>query len=474
MQALLLSLINVSSPLPMQPLHHQLCQFQQAPAELFAKLAHLPYAMLLDAASPTHVDNNYSILVCSPKVVITTQQGVVRVDEPQSTAVLYRSSEQDPFSVIDAMCNQYCPHGQTIDGIPFIGGALGYLSYDLGHYFEPVPAHASRDIKLPDSVVGIYQWALLYHHQQQQYHFVSQIGPEPLAELMQLLADDSVDTAANEFMLETRWQANMTKAQYASKFTRVQQYLRSGDCYQINLAQRFSACYSGNEWLAYQQLRAKNQAPFSAFLRLPIGAILSLSPERFIKIERGIAQTKPIKGTRPRFSEPERDQQSAEELRHSAKDQAENVMIVDLLRNDLGKVATPGSVTVPELFAIESFPAVHHLVSTVTCQVAAEYTAMDVLRAAFPGGSITGAPKVRAMQIIEELEPHQRSVYCGSIFYASACGNMDSNIAIRTLVADGSKLHCWAGGGIVADSDVDAEYQETFDKVNKILPILDF
>ncbi|MBU2112316.1 MAG: anthranilate synthase component I family protein, partial [Gammaproteobacteria bacterium] len=183
-------------------------------------------------------------------------------------------------------------------------------------------------------------------------------------------------------------------------------------------------------------------------------------------------ETKPIKGTRPRGICPMTDKVEAENLKLSPKDRAENVMIVDLLRNDLGKVCLPGSVAVPQLFAIESFPAVHHLVSTVTGILAPEYSASDLLRGAFPGGSITGAPKVRAMQIIEQLEPQRRSVYCGAIGYINSNGDMDSNIAIRTLICSEGQIHCQAGGGIVADSDADSEYQETLDKVNKILPVL--
>jgi para-aminobenzoate synthetase component 1 len=264
----------------------------------------------------------------------------------------------------------------------------------------------------------------------------------------------------------------MDKTSYSQKFDQVQNYLKSGDCYQINLAQRFEASYSGDEWQAYLTLRSKNAAPFSAFLRLPQGAVLSLSPERFLQLKAGQVETKPIKGTRPRFADAQLDKQSAYELQTAPKDRAENVMIVDLLRNDLGKHCVPGSVKVPALFAIESFPAVHHLVSTITGTLSPSADACDLLRGAFPGGSITGAPKVRAMQIIAELEPNSRSVYCGAVGYINSSGNMDSNIAIRTLVMAQGKAYCWAGGGIVADSQVDAEYAETFHKVNKILPLL--
>lgn len=189
-------------------------------------------------------------------------------------------------------------------------------------------------------------------------------------------------------------------------------------------------------------------------------------------MQDGEIQTRPIKGTLPRLEDKQEDLIQAEKLANSPKDRAENLMIVDLLRNDIGRVAVPGSVKVPELFVVEAFPAVHHLVSTITATLAAPYTATDLLRASFPGGSITGAPKIRAMQIIEELEPHRRHGYCGAIGYISFCGKMDTNITIRTLLTDKKRIYCWAGGGIVADSQADKEYQETFDKLRLILPLL--
>ena len=251
------------------------------------------------------------------------------------------------------------------------------------------------------------------------------------------------------------------------------------------LAQRFSATYQGDEFEAYLALREANKAPFSAFIRLESATILSVSPERFLQLSQEKVQSKPIKGTMPRSSDKVQDAKNAEILKHSTKDNAENLMIVDLLRNDISRSCQAGSVKVPELFAIESFPAVHHLVSTVEGTLSEDKDATDLLRGAFPGGSITGAPKIRAMEIIEELEPHRRSVYCGSIGYLSNCGNMDTSITIRTLICQqGDKsnkqpakpntnsIHCWAGGGLVADSTAPSEYQETFDKVNCILPVL--
>ena len=294
----------------------------------------------------------------------------------------------------------------------------------------------------------------------------------------QLTLANKTQLTKETFSLTNNWQSNMDKASYDEKFQHVQNYLLSGDCYQINLAQRFSANYQGNEFDAYCALRETNKAPFSAFLRFENSSVLSISPERFLQKNESKVQSKPIKGTKPRSDNPKVDQQNSIDLLNSEKDRAENLMIVDLLRNDISKVCVPGSVKVPKLFDIESFPAVHHLVSTVEGELSKEYQATDLLAASFPGGSITGAPKIRAMEIIDELEPHQRSIYCGSIGYISACGNMDTNITIRTLlcekntISNESTIYCWAGGGVVADSKVDCEYQETFDKVNKILPVL--
>lgn len=264
----------------------------------------------------------------------------------------------------------------------------------------------------------------------------------------------------------------MSQEQYHEKIGQIHEYLRSGDCYQINLAQRFQAKYKGNEWDAFLLLTRANRAPFSSFIRLPNNAVISISPERFIQLQDGEIQTRPIKGTLPRLEDEHADAMQVEKLANSPKDRAENLMIVDLLRNDIGRVAQPGTVKVPELFAVEAFPAVYHLVSTIAATLDKPYTATDLLRASFPGGSITGAPKIRAMQIIEELEPHRRHGYCGAIGYISFCGKMDTNITIRTLLTDKKRIFCWAGGGIVADSQADKEYQETFDKLRLILPVL--
>lgn len=264
----------------------------------------------------------------------------------------------------------------------------------------------------------------------------------------------------------------MTRSEYASALRRIKRYIRNGDCYQVNFAQRFSVPATGDPLQLYKGLRRFNPAPFGAFLNTPYGQILSSSPERFLRVRGDQVETRPIKGTLARATDPAQDRARINALRHSAKDRAENVMIVDLLRNDLGKTCAFGSIQVSELFAVESFARVHHLVSTVRGRLAPGQNALSVLRGCFPGGSITGAPKLRAMEIIEELEPQRRGVYCGAIGYVGFDGGMDTNVAIRTLVHSQELTRFWAGGGIVADSDPQAEYQETLDKAAAILDLL--
>lgn len=420
----------------------------------FARLSHLPFAMLLHSGHADHPYSRFDIVVADPVKTLTTDD---------------LSLTDDPLVQLQQAINALGLSAVPNPDLPFQGGALGLFGYDLGRRFETLPDLAEDDIPLPDMAVGLYDWALIVDHHRQVVSLLSHADVN--ARLAWLDAQEPATSV--DFQLTSGWRANMTEKEYAEKFARVQAYLQSGDCYQVNLAQRFQATYQGDEWRAFSRLNASNRAPFSAFVRLERGAILSLSPERFIHLANGTIQTRPIKGTLPRLADPAADRQQADKLAASPKDRAENLMIVDLMRNDIGRVAVPGSVRVPELFVVEPFPAVHHLVSTVTAQLPASRTACDLLRAAFPGGSITGAPKVRAMEIIDELEPHRRNAWCGSIGYVSLCGTMDTSITIRTLTACDGHLYCSAGGGIVADSQVDAEYQETFDKVNRILQQLE-
>ncbi|MFT5451006.1 MAG: para-aminobenzoate synthetase component 1 [Enterobacterales bacterium] len=366
--------------------------------------------------------------------------------------------------------------------LPCIGGLFYALSYELGKYYEKLSSSAVDDLQLADYFAGLYGSIIIIDRikhcsfvicsDERQLSLYQELNMRMRAVL------NNNETSEQSFNLQTfnlqsKWQANLTAAEYATAFNRVKEYIQAGDCYQVNLAQRFMASCSGSSWAAYLKLSAANQAPFSAFINTGEADILSLSPERFIKLRGKDVETKPIKGTRPRGLTPELDKQLEDELINSKKDQAENLMIVDLMRNDLGRSCSPGSIKVPELFKLESFHSVHHLVSTIQGQLDESEDAFSLMAHCFPGGSITGTPKIRAMNIIDELEPHRRSYYCGSLGYIDKRGYMDSNISIRTLVRKDDKLYCWAGGGLVSESKLAEEYQETFDKVSRILPILE-
>ncbi|ENC6372153.1 aminodeoxychorismate synthase component I [Aeromonas veronii] len=436
--------------------------------QLFARLQHQPWAMLLESAGPLGADNSFDIITADPLATLETRGEVTTLRVGANIS----KHHEDPLALLAHTQQQLLGElDLCATHLPFIGGALGLFGYDLGRRFERLPVQAAADIAVPDMAVGIYDWALLRNVATGDWQLVHWGDEAGLAKRLAWLEQQQAKPAP-AFALLGAWQSNMSRAEYGEKFARIQEYLAAGDCYQINLTQRFSAPYQGDEWQAYCLLATANKAPFSAFIRLPESALLSLSPERFLLLDGRHIETKPIKGTRPRHPDPATDRQVAQELAQADKDRSENLMIVDLLRNDIGRVSRPGSVSVPHLFAVESFPAVHHLVSTIHGELDARWQGVDLLRACFPGGSITGAPKIRAMEIIEELEPQRRNAYCGSIGYLSQHGRMDTSICIRTLIAEAGRLHCWAGGGIIADSDADSEYQETYDKVARILPPL--
>jgi para-aminobenzoate synthetase component 1 len=428
--------------------------YQTDAARYYAALADLPWAVWLDSCGMAR----YDIVTAAPMHTLLLDGG--------------SATHGDPFALLrDLLGERFAP----IADVPFAGGALGYWSYDLARRMMTLPDIADATGQLPDLAVGIYDWALVLDHQQHIARLVSQQRFVETAELLpQILRRLQGNPAlpSGTFRVYGQITSNFTPDSYATAFLKVQDFLQSGDCYQINLSQRFSAKAEGDAFEAYLRLRDLNPSPCSAFLNLPQAQILCNSPERFISVRDGRVETRPIKGTRPRSSDARQDRRLADELRNHPKDRAENLMIVDLLRSDLGKSCKPGSVRAPKLFEVESFANVHHLVSTVEGQLAEGRDALDVLRDCFPGGSVTGAPKVRAMQIIEQLEPHRRGVYCGAIGYIGFDGNMDTNIAIRTLVYSDNQIRCWVGGGIVADSDEKAEYQETLDKASAMLELL--
>ena len=434
-------------------------------ADIFAHIVHDAWAVWLDSAYPHSKQGRYDILAADPVTTLTTHGLTTTITVSGETI----ESQEDPFVLLQ----QYLGTTQPgFEDLPFNGGAIGYFSYDLGRRIEKLPAIAADCEAIHEMAVGIYHWAVVVDHQLKQSHLVSCVEDSTkLADLIDVFSRPA-DSAMDSFVVEADPVSNLSKLQYAHAFERIKDYMLEGDCYQVNLTQRFSSPCEGDPWTAYCELRRINPAPFSAFMNFPDVQVLSSSPERFIKVEDHWVETKPIKGTRRRHPEEAIDQALIDDLQNSPKDRAENVMIVDLLRNDIGKSCIPGSVKVPKLFAIESYATVHHLVSTVIGKLTHDKTAIDILKSCFPGGSITGAPKIRSMEIIEELEPHRRGIYCGSIAYIGFDGNMDSNIAIRTLVHNQGEIRFWAGGGIVRDSVMEDEYQECFDKAAALLRLL--
>ena len=434
----------------------------------FHALLGRPWHVFLDSGRGGTEAARYDILASDPYVTLTTRGTVTEIRGPASG----EASERDPLELLKERLGRIESQAPRL---PFAGGAIGYLAYDLGRRFERLPCIASADIDVPDMALGIYDWACIVDHRERRSWLVGAGRDERTFDEWDAILgalEPRGQPALEPFAIASPIASSFDLEGYRTAFQRVKEHIRAGDCYQVNLTQRFEAAARGHSWPAYLDLRRRSPAPFSAYLGLPAADVLSSSPERFLRVAGGRVETKPIKGTRPRSADPGEDRALASELRASPKDRAENVMIVDLLRNDLGKACSPGSVRVTKLFDVESFANVHHLVSTVAGRLPPERHALDLLRGAFPGGSITGAPKLRAMQIIEELEPQRRSVYCGAIGYVGFDGDMDMNIAIRTLLRHGDRIYAWAGGGVVADSEVEAEYQESLDKAAMLLAVL--
>ncbi len=451
----------------------------------FERTAGLPYRILLDSASDPQRLGRYSFVVADPVTVI---QG--------------KGSRTDALA---AARDALLPYRADVipDLPPFQGGAAGYIGYDYGAVLERLPVPRYDDLAIPDVVLGIYDWVIAWDHQLGRAWIIvigdaaraaarlrdaraiargtSRSDPPPTAPLASsdVRGRESARESAPSYPVppeaagDIALRSSFTRDAYLAAVERVREYIVAGDIFQANLSQRLEAPLDESPWALYRRLRTINPAPFAAYLDLGDFAVISASPERFLRVSADRAvETRPIKGTSPRGIGPEHDAALGLALTESEKDRAENLMIVDLLRNDLSRVCAPGTVRVPELFLLEHYPTVHHLVSTVVGELPPEIDGIDLLRASFPGGSITGAPKVRAMEIIAELEPSRRGVYCGSIGYLSASGPLDTSIVIRTYLALGNRVYFSVGGGIVADSDPAAEYQETLDKARALIAAL--
>ena len=430
-------------------------------SSVFSLFAHLPWAMFLDSGRPQKDNGRYEIFSAHPYKTFLTRgkKTIVSVNGCQQVEL------DDPFALL---AKELAVSVSDESSLPFTGGAIGYFSYDLGRKIEKIPTIADDDLNIPEMAIGIYRWVYVCDHLMKSATLVGDLTDHRVRlywnDLIDKVSVPEVKQSKNILKATGTIKSNMGEAEYHEKFSKVKHYISTGDCYQVNLAQRFSVDVEGDPWQGYQELRQINPSPFSAYINVPDCTILSVSPERFISLADNTVETKPIKGTRPRATDSIEDEKLKVELENSTKDRAENVMIVDLLRNDLSKCCEINSVKVTKLFDIESFPTVHHLVSTIQGKLPENFSPVQLLRSCFPGGSITGAPKVRSMEIIEELEPHRRGIYCGSVGYIGFNGNMDTNIAIRTLIVKDNKAYFFAGGGLVWDSDGKEEYQETFDK----------
>ncbi len=436
--------------------------------ELFLRLRDLGNPVWLDSARPLDRRGRHDLISAAPLALIEAP-AIIGTAPPFSPFAA-------PFAAIETELARLLPPLTDLpQPLPFQGGAIGLFGYEAGLDRHGIDDVGPRRPDFPDLRIGLYSWAVVIDHVQRSS--VLLIRPEtPAALAAEIRARLRAPAAPRpaRFELSSSWRDSLPIERYRDAFDAIQHYIRAGDCYQVNLSRALSADCRGDPLAAYLTLRQIAQAPFSAYLESPAGAVLSLSPERLLSAtEHGRLLAQPIKGTAPRSPDPARDAELARSLSASDKNRAENLMIVDLLRNDLGHSCRPGSIRVEQLFELQSFAAVHHLVSSISGELRDGVTPLQALLDSFPGGSITGAPKRRAMQIIAELEPHRRSVFCGAIGYLSSCGRMDFNIAIRTLLVSRGEIHAWAGGGIVADSDCDEEWRETEDKIGALLRALE-
>ncbi|MGQ9366437.1 aminodeoxychorismate synthase component I [Azospirillum sp. ST 5-10] len=439
------------------------------PAAAFRRWSAQPWSMLLDSAARNSGYGRYSYLVADPVATVAAVDGQAVVD---GVAVSGR-----PLDRLAEALARWAPGGPAVGGpAPFGGGAVGVFGYEAGRRLENLPSRHGNPGGEPEMAFGIYDVVAAFDHVERRAWVVA-ARPEAVerARRMAALLDSPPPPPAPP-PAPARWRGELARAAYRERVERVLEYIRAGDIYQANFTQRFLADRPAglDAYALYERLRALNPAPFAAFLNCGAGLqIASASPERFIRLTAdGRIETRPIKGTARRHADPQADAAAAAALAASVKDRAENLMITDLLRNDLGRVAEIGSVRVPVLHGLESFATVHHLVSVVTARLPPGLGPLDLLRATCPGGSITGAPKIRAMEIIDELEAARRGAYCGSVAWIGFDGAMDSSIVIRTLSLTPGAVVAQAGGGIVADSDPDGEHEEMMVKVRPLLRAL--
>lgn len=442
---------------------------QIKPEQLIQRLQRFPFPVWLDSAKIS-AGQRYSFLAAQPLLYLQHRYEEVYIYHEDGSLEVQQKS---PMAVFAKYEERYMrTYQQTF---PFHGGWMGFLSYDFHQQLEKIPQTTIDDLQTPTMGLGLYDGVFVYDHERECLFITALgIGEQTAQERVDywqrhLEQMDFPPLGISYAPKATAVNDDVTKASYTQAFKRLKAYIEQGDLYQMNLTHRLQMPLDEDPLQLYLRLRAINPAPFAAFLSFGDTTFACSSPERFIQVREGIITTRPIKGTRKRGSDKQTDQQLKKELWESEKDRAELLMIVDLERNDLAKISQPGSVNVPELYTIETYPTVFHLVSTITARLRETITPAEIIAATFPGGSITGAPKIRAMEVIDELEVHRRGIYTGSIGYIDCNRNLDFNIVIRTIVCHNQQAYFHVGGGIVWDSTVDFEYEETFQKAAALI-----
>lgn len=469
--------------------------YSLSPVDVCTRLQELPNPLLLESGTGPGRDARYSFFMADPFLLLRGFHDGLQVVGGSGAW----NAGDGPFETLRSIIGRYAGPLPRPDLPPFQGGAAGYFGYGLGRHLESLKPGPPDDSGLPEVCLGFYDWVFAWDHVCQRAWLIStglpelsgarrrQRAAEKARELLRRLdAGGRCSLPAGEsepqrYSIARAFPvpgypglaSDFSREGYLEAVSRVRDLIHAGDIFQANLSQRLHAPFAQHPLELYRRLRLRNPAPFAAYFDTGAGSVVSASPERFLRLGDRLVETRPIKGTAPRGDDESSDQELASALLDSAKDRAENIMIVDLLRNDLSRVCEDDSVQVAQLCQLESHPTVHHLVSTITARLKPECDAVDLLQATFPGGSITGAPKVRAMEVIAELEPTARGVYTGAIGYLGFDGSMDVNIAIRTFVVGNGYAYFRVGGGIVADSDPEREYEETLHKAQGLIQALE-
>ena len=462
------------------PVYTELFVDMDTPISIFKKVCREQYTYLLESVEGGENLARYSFIGLEPFVRYQCRNGVGVIEDSRGT----REVKGDPLSTLKGIMDNY--HAPKIEGLPrFYGGAVGYFGYDLIRYVEDIPEDTVDDLNLPDCHFILTRLVLIFDHVKHKVKIVVNTEPGSDADKVYEEAIQRINTVkrlinepqaalnrVNKAVVNTKYLSNMTKEEYIDKVEKAKEYIKAGDIFQVVLSQRLTMPLHGDPFDIYRNLRTVNPAPYLYYLNFGGTVIIGSSPEMLIRVEDGVVQTCPIAGTRPRGQSKEDDLKLEKELLADEKEKAEHLMLVDLGRNDVGRVCDYGSVNVRDFMQVERYSHVMHIVSNVFGQLKQSYTAYDALKACFPAGTVSGAPKVRAMEIIEELEPTRRGVYAGAIGYFGFTGNMDTCITIRTILVHNGKTYVQAGAGIVADSDPEKEYEETINKAKALLETL--